>query len=79
LLQFDQSINDEEFDDVEELNADVEVLQFPENTDIDNKNIEDVSSAPISTKKNDELLALIGGEVEIVQVYKIRAHGQCEF
>jgi hypothetical protein len=36
------------------------VLQFSENTAIGNKSIEDVSSAPIPTKKNDEELALIG-------------------
>jgi hypothetical protein len=36
------------------------VLQFSENTAVGNKSIEDVSSAPIPTKKDDEVLALIG-------------------
>jgi hypothetical protein len=61
LLQFDQSITSEEHDDLEQLNPDVEVLQFSENTAIGNKSIEDVNSAPIPTKK-DEVLALIGDE-----------------
>jgi hypothetical protein len=47
LLQFDQSINSEEHDDLEQLNPDVAVLQFSENTVVGNKRIEDVSSAPI--------------------------------
>jgi hypothetical protein len=38
---------------VEQLNTDVEVLQFSENTAVGNKSIEDVSSAPIPTKKYD--------------------------
>jgi hypothetical protein len=59
LLQFDQSIINEEHDNLEQLNPD-EVLQFSENTAIGNKSIEDVSSAPIPTKKDDEVLALIG-------------------
>jgi hypothetical protein len=54
LLQFDQSINNEEHDVTEQLNPDVEILQFSE------QSIEDVNSAPISTKKDDEALALIG-------------------
>jgi hypothetical protein len=36
------------------------VLRFSENTATGNKSIEDVSSAPIPTKKGDEELALIG-------------------
>jgi hypothetical protein len=40
---------------VEQLNAGAEVLQFSENTAIDNKRIEDVSSAPIPTKKDNEV------------------------
>jgi hypothetical protein len=60
LLQFDQSITGEGNDDLEQLNPDVAVLQFSENTAIGNKSIEDVSSAPIPTKKDDEVLALIG-------------------
>jgi hypothetical protein len=60
LLQFDQSITNEEDDDLEQLNPDVEVLQFSENTAIANKIIEDVSSAPIRTKKGGEVLPQIG-------------------
>jgi hypothetical protein len=60
LLQFDQSITTEEHDDLEQLNPDVEVLQFSENTATGNKSIEDVSSAPIPTNKDDEILPLIG-------------------
>jgi hypothetical protein len=60
LLQFDQSITCEEHDDLEQLNPDVEVLHFSENTAIGNKSIEDASSAPIPTKKDNEVLALIG-------------------
>jgi translation initiation factor 6 (eIF-6) len=63
LLQFDQSLTSEEHDDLEQLNLDVEVLQFSENTAIGNKSIENVSSALIPTKKDDEVLALIGDEV----------------
>jgi hypothetical protein len=63
LLQFDQSITGEEHDDQEQLNPDVEVLTFSENTAFGNKSIESVSSAPIPTKKDDEVLALIGDEV----------------
>jgi hypothetical protein len=59
LLQFDQSITSEEFDDLQQLNTDVDVLQFSENTAIGNESI-DVRSAPIPTKKDDEVLALIG-------------------
>jgi hypothetical protein len=44
---------------VEQLNPNPEVLQFSENT-IGNKSTEYVSSAPISTNKDDEVLALIG-------------------
>jgi hypothetical protein len=36
------------------------VLQFSENTAIGDKSIEDVSSAPIPTNKDDEVLTLIG-------------------
>jgi hypothetical protein len=36
------------------------VLQFSENTTRGNKSIEDVSSAPIPTNKDDEALALTG-------------------
>jgi hypothetical protein len=43
LLQSVQPITKEEHDDLEQLNPDVEVLQFSENTAIGNKNIEDVS------------------------------------
>jgi hypothetical protein len=50
----------EDLDDLEQLNPDVEVLQFSENTAIGNKSIDDVSSAPIPTKKDDEVLAVIG-------------------
>jgi hypothetical protein len=39
LLQFDQSITSEEHDDLEQLNPDVEVLQFSENTAICNKTL----------------------------------------
>jgi hypothetical protein len=60
LLQFDQSITTEEHDDLEQLNPDFEVLQFSENTAIGNKSIEDVSSAPMPTKKDDEVLTRIG-------------------
>jgi hypothetical protein len=60
LLQFDQSITNEEHDDLEQLNPDFEVLQFSENTAIANKSIENVSSAPFPTEKHDEVLALIG-------------------
>jgi hypothetical protein len=35
------------------------VLQFSKNTPIGNKSIEDVSSAPVPTKKDDEVLAVI--------------------
>jgi hypothetical protein len=45
---------------VEQLNTDVEVLQFSENTAVGNKSIEDISSASIPTKKDDEVLTLIG-------------------
>jgi hypothetical protein len=37
LLQFDQSITSEEHDDLEQLNPDVEVIQFSENTAIGKK------------------------------------------
>jgi hypothetical protein len=63
LLEFDQSITSEEHDYLEQLNPDAEVLQFSENTAIGNKSIEDVSSAPIPTEKDDEVLALIGDEI----------------
>jgi hypothetical protein len=57
---FDQSITSEEHHDLEQLNPDIEVLNFSENKAIGNKSIEDVSSAPISTKKDNEVLTLIG-------------------
>jgi hypothetical protein len=60
LLQFYQSITSEELDDLEQLNADVEVLQFSENTAMGNKSIEDASSVLIPAKKDEEVLALIG-------------------
>jgi hypothetical protein len=60
LLQFDQSISSEEQNDLEQLDPDVEVLQFSENTAIGNKSFEDVSSASIPTKKDGEVFALIG-------------------
>jgi hypothetical protein len=60
LLQCNQSITSEEHDDLEQLNPDVEVLQFSKNTAIGNKSTEDVSSAAIPSKKDYEVLALIG-------------------
>jgi hypothetical protein len=36
------------------------VFQFSENTAIGNKSIEDVSSAPVPTKEDDEVVALTG-------------------
>jgi hypothetical protein len=60
LLQFDQSVTNEEHDDVQQLNPDIEVLEVSENTATDNKSIEDISSAPTPTKKNDEVLTLVG-------------------
>jgi hypothetical protein len=62
LLQFDQSVTSEEHDDLEQLNPDVEVLQFSANIAIGNKSIEDVSSTPIPTKKDDKVFPLIGDE-----------------
>jgi hypothetical protein len=59
VLQFDQSVTSEEHVDLEQLNPDVAVIQFFENTAIGNKSTEDVSSAPIPTMK-DDVLALIG-------------------
>jgi hypothetical protein len=64
LLQFDQSTATEQHDVVEQLNPSVEMLQFSENVAVDNKSIEDVRSFPVSTKKYDDVLALIG-EVSI--------------
>jgi hypothetical protein len=59
LLLFHQSINNGEIDDVGHLNPEAEVLQFSKNTTIDSNSIEDVSSAPICTKTDDEVLALV--------------------
>jgi hypothetical protein len=44
---------------VKQLNPEVEVLQFSENTAIDNNRIEGANSAPIPTKKDDEVLPLV--------------------
>lgn len=59
LLQFDQSVTSEERDDLQHLNKHAEVLQLSENTVIGNKSIEEVSSAPVSTKKDNKVLTLI--------------------
>jgi hypothetical protein len=47
---------------VEQLNPNNKVLQLSENTTIDNKSTEDVSTAPLPTKTDDEVLTLIGDE-----------------
>jgi hypothetical protein len=60
LLQFDQCITSEEHDNLKQLNPDIAVLKFSENTAIGNKSIEDVSSASIPTKIDDVALAPIG-------------------
>jgi hypothetical protein len=59
LLLLDQSVTNKQHDGMEQLNPDVEVLQFSENTVIDNISIGDVKSAPIPTRKYNEVLALI--------------------
>lgn len=59
MLQFDQSINNGEHDNVEKLNPNAEVLHFSLNRFKDNKSIESVSSAPVFTKK-DDVLAVVG-------------------
>jgi hypothetical protein len=51
LVQFDQLTTNKEYDDVEQLNKDADVLQFSENRAINNIRSEDVSSAPVPTKK----------------------------
>jgi hypothetical protein len=50
---------------VEQLIPDFEVLQLSENTAVDNKRIEDFGPAPVPTMKDDEVLALTGGDGSI--------------
>jgi hypothetical protein len=42
-----------------------EELQFSENTGIDNNNIEDVSSAPFPTKKDEVPLLISDGSIDL--------------
>jgi hypothetical protein len=59
LPQFYQSVTGDKRNVVEQLNPNCGVLHFPENTTLRNNGTDYVSSAPVPTKKDDEILELL--------------------
>jgi hypothetical protein len=59
-LHVHKSISSEKHDDLEQFNTETEMFQFPENIAIGNKSIENVSSAPVPTKKEEDVFSLTG-------------------
>jgi hypothetical protein len=54
-------ITDKHSSDVKQLNPEcVVVLQFSEDSSVTNKGIDYVSSSPVRTQKDDEVIALMG-------------------
>jgi hypothetical protein len=53
-------ITDKHSSDVKQLNPECVVLRFSEDSSVTNKGIDYISSSPVHTQKDDEVIALMG-------------------